>query len=363
MRSKTIILIVLALGCGLVASIGISQVLQRNQDQGPAEETAPIWIAMADIKNGDALSVQNLKLENWPKEKIPVGALTKLEQIDGKHTRATIYQGEVVLEKKLRGGKSNSDMIPPGFRLYTVLGDGLNSQGGLLQPGDRVDLIVYVNKSFGNIETGTKTILQDIKVFAINDQTSLPDEKSADSITAKTVTLLMTPSEAEKATLAGEVGKIRLVVRSPGDKLDPTPIGTKLSDLFTVEKTNRDVENIDQEPARKAKSPGLAAILSQVQQAVSTPTAAPIVEEAQSFPMQIIKGTEISTIEFKKQIDDDSRWENGSMTAAPPSQPASDSGSAASKEQPKKDAKGQGPDSKKNGPKSNDENGSSSGHA
>ena len=31
----------------------------------------------------------------------------------------------------------------------------------------------------GNIETGTKTILQDIKVFAINDQTSPPDEKSA----------------------------------------------------------------------------------------------------------------------------------------------------------------------------------------
>ena len=257
MRSKTIILLVLALGCGLVASIGISQVLQRNQDQGTAEETSPVWIAMADIKNGDALSAQNLKLENWPKEKIPNGALSKLEQIDGKRTRAPIYQGEVVLERKLRGGKSNSDGIPPGFRLYTIQGDGNNSQGGLLQPGDRVDLIVYVNKSFGAVETGTKTILQDIKVFAVNDQTTAPDEKSPEAITAKTVTLLMTPSEAEKATLAGEIGKLKLVVRSPDDKEMVKPDGTLLSNLFNIEKTDRAEENLDKERAHKSKAPSI----------------------------------------------------------------------------------------------------------
>src|ERR1700730_18127688 len=116
MRSKTIILLVLALGCGLVASIGISQVLQRNQDQGPAEESAPVWVAMADIKNGDLLSAQNLKLEQWPRGEIRNGALSKLEEVDGKRTRATIYQGEVVLEKKLRPGESFSSRVPNGFR-------------------------------------------------------------------------------------------------------------------------------------------------------------------------------------------------------------------------------------------------------
>jgi hypothetical protein len=42
MRSKTVILLVLALGCGLVASIGISQILQK-QDQTPSGDTAPVW--------------------------------------------------------------------------------------------------------------------------------------------------------------------------------------------------------------------------------------------------------------------------------------------------------------------------------
>ena len=103
MRSKTAILLVLALGCGLIASIGISQVLQKKQNAGAAEETTPVWVAMADIKSGDLLSPHNLKLEQWPVEKVPPGALSKLEQIDGKRSRATIYQGEPVLEKKLRG--------------------------------------------------------------------------------------------------------------------------------------------------------------------------------------------------------------------------------------------------------------------
>jgi pilus assembly protein CpaB len=63
MRPKTLILLVLALGCGLVASIGISQVMQRNQEAGPSSETSPVWVAKADIKDNEPMTMQNLKLE------------------------------------------------------------------------------------------------------------------------------------------------------------------------------------------------------------------------------------------------------------------------------------------------------------
>ena len=92
MRSKTVILLVLALGCGLVASIGISQILQR-QDQTPAGDTAPVWVVMTDIKRNDPLTMQNLKLEQWPKEKIPPGALSKLEEVDGKKAKVATVRG------------------------------------------------------------------------------------------------------------------------------------------------------------------------------------------------------------------------------------------------------------------------------
>jgi pilus assembly protein CpaB len=356
MRPKSLVLLMLALGCGLVASIGISQVMQRNADQGPAEETGPVWVAMADIKSGDQLSPQNLKLEQWPKEKIPPGALGKLEDVDGKRTRANLYQGEAVLDKKLAGHDSSvGDLVPKGFRLYTVLADPVNSQGGLLHPSDRVDVLVYVNKSFGTIETGTKTILQDIRVFAVNDQIRTADDKVNESIAAKTVTLLVTPSQAEKVALAGEIGKIRLVMRSPDDDTPVDPTGIRLSDLFITDKTDRGAENLDHPLVTGSKGSGITSALDQMQHAQQPAGTQPVAAE-QTFTMQLIKGTEVSQTEFSRKFDDDSRWDNGSVGSSPSgdSKSSGTSGSPNNDPSQKDAAKKKNPASKKDGQKPDD---------
>ncbi len=356
MRSKTIILLLLALGCGLVASIGISQVLNRSQETGPTEETAPVWVAMAEIKSGDLLNPQNLKLEQWPKEKVPPGALGKLEQIEGKRTRITIYQGEPVLDKKLRAvGGSIADTIPSGFRAYTVAGDAVNSHGGLLHPGDRVDLLVFVSKNSGNFETGTKTILQDIKVFAVNDQTTAPDEKSVDAITAKTVTLLMTPSQAERATLAAEIGKIRLVIRAPDDKTPVSGGGIGLPDLFTSEKTDR---NNEEKTGDKGNPPNLTAMLNQITQGKPLPGKEPVAAPAErdrSFNMEVIRGTEITELDFHAK-GDSSRWEIGSTNpfAGSGSPPPAAVPTPTSEGPSQSDGKARATADKSDSPKSND---------
>jgi pilus assembly protein CpaB len=338
MRPKTLILLVLALGCGLVESIGISQVMQRNQDTGPSSETSPVWVAKADIKDNEPLTMQNLKLEQWPKEKIPPGSLSKMEEIEGKRSRVKIYQGEAILDKKLLG-KDEVDVsfnVPIGMRLYTVLGDPMASQGGLLHPGARVDVLVFVSKNTGPLETGTKTILQDIRVFAVNDQVKAADEKGGnESITAKTVTLLLTPSQAEKIALASEVGKIRLVMRSPDDSAVVDPAGTRLQDIFTMEKSDRAVETMDHAPANpKLPGSGLTALLNQAQQAVSpTPSvisSAPANEDI-SYTIQVIRGTEITEVPFTRKFDDPNHWENGS-----PSHDSSDTAGASPAPEPAK---------------------------
>ncbi len=104
MRAKSMALLMLALGCGLVASIGITQVMaKRNAEPASTAETQPIFIAASDIPLGDRLSAEVLKLEAWPKDKVPLGAVSKIEDIDGCRTRAKLYAGEPILEKKLFG--------------------------------------------------------------------------------------------------------------------------------------------------------------------------------------------------------------------------------------------------------------------
>lgn len=323
MRSKTLVLLMLALGCGLVASIGISQVLQR-QDQTPNGDTSPVWIVKTDIKRADPLTMQNLKLEQWPKEKIPAGALSTLEEVDGKRARVNMYAGEAVLDKKLlsKNELTASWTIPKEFRLYTVAADPENSQGGLLHPDDRVDVLVFVQKSNGIATTGTKTILQDIRVFAVNDQVRTADDKASDSITAKTVSLLVTPSQAEKLALASQIGKIRLIMRAGDDPSGVNPSGVTLNDLFTPEKTDRDKEDMNQ-PAVKPKT-SLTDMLNQAKQAVTPepqPQPEPVVPE-EKFEMQVIRGTEISLLDFRHKLDDATRWDNGTSVGSSLSGPS-----------------------------------------
>jgi pilus assembly protein CpaB len=321
MRSKTVILLVLALGCGLVASIGISQILQR-QDQAPAGDMAPVWVVMTDIKRNDPLTMQNLKLEQWPKEKIPAGSLSKLEEVEGKRAKVAFYAGEAVLDKKVLG-KDQLDIsstVPPGFRLFTVSADNVSSHGGLLHPDDRVDVLVYVEKKPGIALTGTKTILEDILVFAVNDQVRMQDDKASESIAAKTVTLLVTPGQAERLALANKIGTISLVMRGPSDNGSSNPDGTTLKDILITEKSDRGAEEMEHPPVNP-KAP-LTALLDQ-----SQPTAQPVAQPQQvipdqTFTMQVIRGTEISQLDFSRKMDDPNRWDNGSWTVSGNSTPS-----------------------------------------
>ena len=83
MRPKSMILILIALGCGLIASIGISQVVEKNGN-GEVEkvQTSPIYVASQDINLKEELTAQRVKLEEWPVDRIPPGAVTTPEQME-----------------------------------------------------------------------------------------------------------------------------------------------------------------------------------------------------------------------------------------------------------------------------------------
>lgn len=255
MRPKTIVLLALALGCGSIAAVGINQVLaNRNAPvELPKGETQPILVAMADVGMGDLLNPQVVKLEAWPKDKVPPGALTKLEDVDGRRARTKLFAGEPILDAKLLGKNdqagSPADFIPKGFRVVSVKVDEVVAAASMLKPGDRVDVLVHLraNPGSGIDETQTRTILQDIKVFAVNDifhrQSDAPDE----TIAAKTVSLLVTPDQAELVTLATELGTIRLVMRSLGDDTVASTNGASHQQLLGASDSgNRDGE----EPAQ-----------------------------------------------------------------------------------------------------------------
>jgi pilus assembly protein CpaB len=253
MRAKSIVLLVLALGCGLVAALGITQVLANRGAKPSAEgETENIFVAMKDIGLGEMLTSQELRLEQWPKDKIPAGALTRIEDVENRRTKTKLYAGEPILENKLFdkgqfGGPTQ--LIPKGYRVVSVKVDDVSAGGNLIMPGDRVDVIIYLIRDArkGIPETVTRTFLQDVKVFAVNDQTGIdtPTDEATSTIKAGTISLLVTPKQAATLTLASELGKIRLVMRSPEDDQVATEAETNPSELLGVKEAgNRGNESL-----------------------------------------------------------------------------------------------------------------------
>ncbi|MBN1908245.1 MAG: Flp pilus assembly protein CpaB [Pirellulales bacterium] len=333
---KSAVLLLLALGCGLVAAIGVTQVVSKEPaaPAGPQDEDR-IFVALKDIAQGDLITPQMVRLEPWPADRVPEGSFHKIEDIEGCRARVQILQGEALREKKLLGKNATAstptDHIPKGLRVVGVRVD-MVSGGGLIRPGDRVDVLVHFKRDLKNDipENRTKTILHDIKVFAVGDTYKLdPTLDEEDSLHAKTVSLLVTPHQAEDVMAAAQVGKIQLVMRAPGDSdTTPTP-GTTPGELLGMSSgSNRKAEGMPMAPS--GKSGGIFDLLKGMQAQKETkkpPKTQPIpLAEPETWNVQLLMGSDVSDVMLQQQVDPNTggvRWytSQGGAPPAPPAEP------------------------------------------
>jgi len=315
MRPKSLLLLTLALGCGLVASIGISQVLDRKGWQGPAAaETEAIYIAKTNINLGDKLDEEVLNLEDWPKDKIPPGAIRNLEDLLDRHPRTKIYQGEPILEVKLISADARdnpAEQVPQGYRVVSVRVDVHTGGAGLLRPGDRVDVQMYVkrNRSTGMSVTKTKTILREIRVFAVDqDFRRATDDEEASP--ARTVSLVVTPEQADKLTLASKLGEINLIMRNPDDQGNPNLDGASIEDLFVSSHGDRKKERVS--PITSAAPPrsGFLQFIKQLGKVTPTANSPPTQVAAAPWTMLVMEGSDVREVQLKQQ-DGSPLWVTG----------------------------------------------------
>ncbi|MFV2067848.1 MAG: Flp pilus assembly protein CpaB [Pirellulales bacterium] len=306
MRPKSLLLLTLALGCGLVASIGISQVLDRKGGQGQATvETEPIFVAKTDINLGDTITEEVLNFEEWPKDKIPAGAMRDLKELVGRRPRTKVYQGEPILDMKLVAADGRDDpaqQVPAGFRVVSVRVDAHNGGAGLLRPGDRVDVQLYAKKDLraGITRTVTKTILKEVRVFAVG-QEFRRDTTDDNAPMPRTVSLVVTPQQADKLTLATRLGEINLIIRNPDDTTDARSEGCTPADLFVASKVNRDEER------KGSTGNAFLGFMKGLVSASATPTTASPVEVTETevaavgpWTILLLEGNEMREVEVKQ---------------------------------------------------------------
>lgn len=324
MRPKSLLLLALALGCGLVASIGISQVMDKNaQNRGPALETAPIYVALHNINLGDPIDSSMVSLMEWPKDKIPPGAITQLEDLEGRRPRTNIIEGEPMLDAKLLAQGEYADpiaQIPDGYRLSTISVNAEKSAAGLLSPGDRVDVQLFVNRNerAGIDSPMTKVILQNIRVYAVEQAVQRSAEGGDARTIPKTVSLVTTPEQASKLDLAQNLGELSLIPRNPNDEIATSAVEVTADDLFSdsnSRNTREKEQNRAEDEPQKSKKKGGGFFSGLVKMMRET------AEERPPFEMEVVLAEEISVLRFDATTGKPLRHYNEERGATGPSAP------------------------------------------
>ena len=209
MRAKSLILLVIALGCGMIAAVGVSKAIMDKSPEEAAEASVEIFVAVKDLPHAQKVSADAVKLEKWPKSRIPDGALVNLADVEGKFTNQQIFVGEPILGRKLADSRESfSTAIPPGYRVFDIPGSA-----GYIKPGDHVDIL-------GTFQTGgrgsvaeTRTVMRNVQVFGINGVTTRDSDTSNSGGQGTVFQLLVKESQLEALTLANSMGELRMNLR------------------------------------------------------------------------------------------------------------------------------------------------------
>ncbi len=206
--------LVMATGAAWVANRWVQARTAEPESSQPA--TTDIVVAAMDLPFGTKVEARHLGTIKMLRGSEPTGAYRELKEVEGKVARASLLQGEILLEGRFAdqgNGSTLAAVVEKNMRAVTVRVDDVVGVAGFLLPGNRVD--VLGSRDVANQEAQTETILQNVRVLAV-DQTAATEKN--EPVVVRAVTLEVSPKQAEMLVKWKEQGSIQLTLRNPLDE-------------------------------------------------------------------------------------------------------------------------------------------------
>ena len=215
-RTRLLLIGFVALALGAVVSYAVYRALQTRSgaDTAPGVE---VVVAANDIAVGAKVTEGDVKLVRFPVADLPSNIFHLKTSVVGRGAILPIARGEFFLPNKLAGENAGSGMqslIPPGMRAVSVRVNEVIGVAGFVVPGTRVDVLLTGNPS-GASDQQTTTVLENVAVIATGQK--LERNTAGEPQLTPVITLLVSPDDAQKLTLATSQGKIQLALRNPLD--------------------------------------------------------------------------------------------------------------------------------------------------
>ena len=226
MSARTLTLVALSLILGLGAAWMANNWLSARLNAGPDDNLQSVVVAAVEIPFGQMIEAQHVSLVRMPKNTVPDDGFDTTDKVIGKIATFSMLRGDILRGARLAehlGGSTLASLIGADKRAISVRVDDVVGVGGFLLPGNRVDVLA-TKQSGGNNEAEAKTILEDLRVLAV-DQTASTDKTQP--VVVRAVTLEMSSAEAEVLVKAQTEGRLQLALRNPLNnqkKLEAAPL-------------------------------------------------------------------------------------------------------------------------------------------
>jgi len=215
-RTRLLMIGVVALALGAFVSLLVYKNLQ-GRGSSNNEPGADVIVAADDIQVGARIEEHDVRTGRFVASGLPAGVFGRKGQVLGRGVIIPIAKGEFILPSKLapeNAGSGLPSLIPPGMRAVSVRVNEVVSVAGFVGPGTRVDVLLTGTPNGGS-EPQTTTVLQNVAVIASGH--TLEHNASGEAQSTPVITLLASPEDAERLTLAISEGKIQLSLRNPLD--------------------------------------------------------------------------------------------------------------------------------------------------
>lgn len=217
-----------ALGFGLVGITGAhgfitGQIEAERVRLQRQHQLTPIVVVRRDTPAGTYLTEEMLATREVPLRYASASSVgqDEYESVLGKVLQVSMSAGEPVLTTSVElPADGFSGQVRHGIRAMTIEIDEVNSVSGMLRPGDRIDLLFSTRSPLAGANGSdiSRPLMQDLLVLATGSQTENHFENPDEFNAFNTMTVEVSPEQAQKLVLAQRSGRLTALLRNPDDR-------------------------------------------------------------------------------------------------------------------------------------------------
>jgi len=233
-NTRTTVVLAIAVTVAALASFGVYRAIQQMPVRQVEVRSLYQVVAATDMPMGTMVSKDHVKLVAWPASSPVSKGFTTIESVVNRGLIDSVSANEPLTETKLaplEAGAGLPPSITEGMRAVSVKVNEVVGVAGFVVPGTHVDVMVTLRRTDAK-DSMTRVVVSDIQVLTAGTRYDQGKSRDGQPIPTSVVTLLVTPSDAERIALAASEGEVMLTLRNPMDRKPTETTGIRTAALL-----------------------------------------------------------------------------------------------------------------------------------